>query len=183
MATSGTTVTLTDALDNDSTSGSVVYTYTTTASRPMTVLEGFIHIQASDTDIPLGKVARTRYNRLSVKSSQGLTTQFYYDPQVATPDLYVWPTGQDERNYLVLFTQRTLDDFDSATDSPDYPQEWFLPLAINLAVLLAPKFGLPAQEYRELHLQAETWYDRAREFDDEHGTSIYFQPDFRGEDI
>jgi hypothetical protein len=82
-----------------------------------------------------------------------------------------------------MFGQRTIEDFDSGTDNPDFPQEWYLPLALNLAVLIAPKFGLPRTEYMELQEQADKWYEIAKEFDDELYTSVYFAYDQRGEEL
>ena len=179
----GNTIIITDALVSDIEESAVVYAYTTTANRPMKIMEGYVHIGSSDTDIPIGHVSRTRYNRLSVKSSVGLPTQFYYDPQIAAGNLFVWPTAIDEKDYLVLFAQKTLSDMTSDSDNPEYPQEWYLPMALNLALLLAPKYGTPNDAYSKIRMQAEKWYDAARGFDDELYTSVYFTHDMRGEEL
>ena len=176
-------ITLTAVLADDVIVDAVVYAYTTTADRPMKIMDSYIHLATSNTDIPIGKISRRRYNQLSTKDNTGIINQFYYDPQVTAGKLFVWPTTDDEKNYIVMFVQRTLDDLDSGTDNPDFPQEWYLPLTLNLAVLLATKYGLPATEYREIASQAQAYYEMARGFDEELYTSVYMSPDQRGEDI
>ncbi len=180
---SGSDVTLTDTLTLDIPVGSIVYTYAQKASRPMKVLEGFIRLARSNTDIPLGNISRRRYNRLSVKATQGIVNQFYYDPQIAAGNLSLWPTTDDESNIITLFVQRTLSDLDSGTDNPEYPQEWYMPLAYNLALHLAPKYGIPPQDYAMVERQAITLYERAMGFDEELYTSVYFAVDYRGEEL
>lgn len=179
----GNDVVLSAALPFSVSSGSTVYFFTDRTNRPMKIMESYIHIATSDTDIPMGNISRRRYNRLSVKATEGVTNQFYYDPQIGDGNLFVWPTAQSEADYLIMFVQRTLGDLDTISDNPDYPQEWFLPLALNLAVLIAPKYGVPDQEYFKVRQQAEMYYEMAREFDAETYTNIYFSPDYRGEEI
>ena len=150
------------------------------ADRPLNVLEMYLDLD-SNTTLPICKLSRREYYRLSNRSATGIPTQFYYDKLVKIPTLYVWPVPQKTSTFDV-FIQRTLEDFDAATDEADFPQEWFLPLALGLAVLIAPKYGVPAQEYRQLQFQAETWYERAKDFDSETGTSIFFRPNEKGRD-
>lgn len=176
-------ITLTDTLTVAVDVNAIVYAFTTVADRPMKVMEAYIHLASSNTDIPIGKISRRYYNQLSVKDNVGIINQFYYDPQVSAGQLFVWPTTDDEKNYIVMFVQRTLDDLDAGTDNPDFPQEWYLPLTLNLAVLLATKYGLPATEYREIASQAQAYYEMARGFDEELYTSVYMTPDQRGEDL
>lgn len=177
-------IALADSLENDVSSGSIVFTYTTKANRPMKIMEAFIHLSKGATDIPVGHISRRRYNELSVKTATGLVNQYYYDPQLSpNANLFVWPTGDSADNYLVLFSQKTLSDLDTGSNNPEYPQEWYLPLALTLAVDLAPKYGIPNTEYYKLRDRAEMYYERAKGFDDELYTRVLFRPDMRGEDI
>lgn len=174
-------ITLTDVLVNAAAVGDVVYAYTTKANRPMHLLEGYIHIN-NGTDIPMGQIPRERYFDLSVKDASGISNQFYYDRKVS-PTLFLWPETDDERSYAILLAQRTLEDFDAASDIADFPQEWYLPLAYNLAVLTGPKFGTPSTQFKQIAILAEYYYEMARGYDIEHETSVYFRPDKRGEEI
>lgn len=178
----GNTVTLSDTLDNDTVVGGVVWSYRTKANRPMKIMEAYIHITKSESDIPVGKLSRRKYDELSIKGAQGLINQFYYDPQLNQGNLYVWPTGSDESNYLELVVQRTLEDLDGADDEPDFPQEWFLPLSLGLAVLIGPKVGVEIDVYQEIKSEAQRWYDICKGWDEELYTSVFFRPDPSGYD-
>ena len=169
---SGTTVTLTAALTADVASGAVVYAYTSKANRPMRVLEAVVH---DDFDVPIHIGSREEYFNQSDKGTDSRVNTVYYDPQVTTPKLYVWPQTDDERHYLKLYIQRTLEDFDAAADVPDFPQEWYLPLAYNLAVLIAPKHGKTRTSLETIFSLAEREYQRVKGFDTE-STSIFLAP-------
>lgn len=179
-APSGSTVTLTSALTADVAASSTVYNYTAKANRPMDVIEGFLHMESSETDIPVERISRREYSHMSQKGSTGVVTQMYYDPQLGSSKLYVWPTGNSEEDYLVLFVQKTLSDLDSSTNTAEYPQEWFLPMYLNLALLLAPRYGIPNDVYQKVNQQATYWYETAKGFDSEMNTSLFLTPDYRG---
>lgn len=176
-AVSGNIITLPSTTTVDIDDGAPVYIYNTVASRPMKVMESYLH-QFGGTDIPVEIFARKQYNELSDKSSEGQVLQIYFDPQVSTSYLNVWPVTSDERDILVLFVQRTLETFVDDADTPDYPQEWYMPLAVNLAMHLAPKYGTPENDYRRVRDQADFLYEMAKGFDREWATSMYFEPDF-----
>ena len=85
--------------------------------------------------------SRQEYMSLPQKSTQGPVNVVYYDPQLSNGVLYVWPTGNTNNATLICTFQRPLEDFDTTTDTPDFPQEWYLALVYNLAVNSAPMFG------------------------------------------
>ena len=176
-APAGNVVTLTDAMPAASGIGSVVYSYTSKANRPMAISSGYVHINGG-ADIPLTNVSRSEYYSLANKTSDGLVNQFYYDPQVKTPSVFVWPQSSDETNYIIFIAQRTLEDFDAATDTADFPQEWYLPLSYGLAVLLSPKYGLDPSSHLKLNRIATEWYEKAQGFDQEAYTSLFFRPEY-----
>ena len=171
-APSGSTVTLTAPLTADVASGAVVYAYTSKAKRPMRVLESVIH---DENDTPIHVGSREEYFNQSGKDTDGRVNTIYFDPQVETPKLYVWPQTDDERHYLKLYVQRTLDDVDSAVNEVDFPQEWYLPLAANLAVLLGPKYGKSLNMLAAISAMADREYQRVSGFDTE-AVSIFLAP-------
>ncbi len=178
----GNVVTLQDALEDDVDDGAVVYYYLTTANRPMRVLEAYVH-RKNGSEIPVGKISRVDYYELSRKDTSGQVIQLYQDIQKDNARIYTWPTSNSEQDYLILLCQRTLEDFDSLTDTPDYPQEWYMPLVYNLAMYMAPKFGTPAMDYGRIKEQAQYLYNMARGFDSEQETSMYMKPDAWGLEI
>jgi hypothetical protein len=70
--------------------------------------------------------------------------------------------------------ERVLDDFDAATDDADFPQQWLMPLAWNLAVAIAPKYGVPPQHFQMVAQQAAYWKEVAEGWDRE--CTVFFQP-------
>lgn len=175
----GNVVTLTDNLTFAIPDAAIVYFYTTKAGRPMKIVNGYTRVggNINGTDITLDHLSRDEYQTLSVKDSVGVTTQFYYDPQIGQGSIFPWPTTEDETSFLTLYVQRTLEDFDTAADNPDYPQEWYFPLAYNLAMHSAPKYSIPSNEYYIIERQALELYDRAKDFDEELYTSFRFSPE------
>lgn len=163
---SGSTVTLTTGLDDDASDGAVVYAYTTKAERPMKILNQVVR-DSSGRDIPITQLARSDYINLPNKTSDGSTINIYYDPQITTGKLYVWPETDDTSDYLVLWVQRTLEDFDASSDNPDFPQEWYLPLAWNLAHYSKVKFGVPVQLASQISKAAKELLEEAGSYDTE----------------
>lgn len=94
----------------------------------------------SSREVPIEVGAREDYASLPTKTTQGAPNLVYYDPQRDNGVLYVWPTGDTVNNQLVLTFKRPIEDFDTAGNSPDCPQEWFLCLVFGLAELLLPQY-------------------------------------------
>lgn len=186
------TLTITGTLTATVDAGTTVFTYgvgtsggvDNRARRPMKLLEAYIRDEReSSVDIPVGVISRRRYDRLSTKSTSGQINQAYYDSQTSSGELFVWPTTNDVSDVLLLVVQRTLHDIDTATNSPDYPQEWFLPLAWGLAELEAAKYGVPASERNYIANRSIVLKNEAMGFDEELYTSLFFGVDSRGEEL
>ena len=175
---SGTTVNLTTALDNTVSAGNKIYYYTAAnqMNRPMKIIQGS-RVERSGLSIPLTIMTRFQYVELSDKGADGDSVNIYYDPQIGTGNLYVWTQADDESQYLDLWVQRTLEDFDAAGDNPDFPQEWYLALAYNLAMLTLPKQGVSKSTRDFITAMATKLYNDAEAFDTEHSTFI--QPETR----
>jgi hypothetical protein len=68
------------------------------------------------------------------------------DPDSEAADYLQVLTALDTNVTKVQVTaQEPLMDFDATSNNPDCPQEWFLALAYNLAVLLSPQYGNPVR--------------------------------------
>lgn len=175
-APAGSTVTITNGLASAAADDAVVYAYTTKADRPMKILNQVLR-DSDGRDIPIEKLARSDYIYLPNKTSDGSVINIYYDPQVSTGKLYVWPETDDTSDYLVLWVQRTLEDFDASGDDPDFPQEWYLPLAWNLANYSAVKFGVPVAIASKITKTAKDLLEEAGSYDTE--DYMILQPDTR----
>jgi len=176
-APAGTTITLTTGVDDDAADGAVVYTYTSKANRPMGLVNAVLRDKDTN-DIPIFILDRADYVNLTNKTTDGSVLSIYYDPQVTTGKLFVWPETDDTSTYLVLWVQRTLEDFDAAGNDADFPQEWYLALSYNLAKLLLPKYGADKLRAQLILTGAASFLAEAESYDTE--SYMKFEPDRRG---
>lgn len=153
-APSGATITLTAVLDDDVAVDAHVYTYTTKLQRPLRVMDTYLHSATNDTDIQVQVVAKLDYDLLGRKTQEGIIYQFTYDPQLSNGVGYFAPRFEDGDRVLTIIFQRPFEDFDSSTDTPDFPQEWYDYLTLATAVRLAPTYGLPVQDRQALRAEA-----------------------------
>lgn len=166
-------VTLTATLTDDVTEDANVYTYTTKISRPLWISENGRLSLDGDSEAPFVIRARNDYNNISIKTATGNPNTGFYDPQLTDGKLYVWPTSNNVKNFLILTGKFTIEDFDSATDDADFPQEWYLPLSWNLACAVAPKF-LKQPLNPIMEQKAAMYLDEAVSFDKDFG-NIYIK--------
>jgi len=109
---------------------------------------------------------------LSNKSSTSAASQIYYDPLLTNGKMYVWPACSDVQEYIKFTCKIQIEDFDTGANDADFPQEWMLPLAWNLAVIVAPKFG---KQLDQVFLAtAVSMLQSVKDFDHEN-TSIFIK--------
>lgn len=169
----GTTITLTDVLTGDAASGAYVYAYTTKAPYPYRVLHAILK-NSSSQDRPLTYFTRDQWINQTNKTSNGSIVSWYYDPKNTHGELIVWPQSFNTDDIVVLYAKRVLEDFDADNDA-DFPQDWFLALAYNLALKLCPKYGVSSEVYGMVQAgAAESFFDAGSQ--DTEG-EIQFMPD------
>lgn len=148
--------------------------------RPMRLLK-VIRRDSSDNDIELHKLSQDEYWEQTPKTINGTPNSYFYDPQLTNGVLNVWPvpgTTEATEFTLQILYLKPIDDMDSATDDFEIPQEWYEVLKYGLALRLAPEYGLPIQERRELRRDYLIILEGTEDFDVE-DSSVYFQPDRR----
>lgn len=135
------TTTITTGLASAAASGNRVYAYTTKCNRPVSLL--YAHTRDSggiDNEVELiGEVA---YRMLSNKGSGGRPNQAYYQTTIDNGTLFVWPANAGGVDKMVLISQALVDDFDAASDNPDFPIEWARAIIFGLADDLGPEYGI-----------------------------------------
>lgn len=163
---SSNTITLTDAVTADVDDNATVYYFTDKADNPDRIVNVALR-NNSLNERPIDLMSRQEWSELSNKTYDGSTTQVFFDLRVEDPSLFVWPQTSDPRDILVLWVKRLREDFDIPSNTPDFPQRWYLPLAYNLAVLIGPKFGAPATNpnFKQVKEDAIIWYERAQNYD------------------
>lgn len=175
---SSTQVTITTGVASAAASGKKVYAYTTTAGRPQKIVYAFRR-DTSDIDNEVTLVGEKEYRSQSNKGSAGPPVQLYYQPTMTTGTLYVWPVdGGATWDKLVLIAQYLPDDFDTASNNPQFPIEWGNTLVWNLAAELASEYGLPEREQGRLWQIAEHKLNELLDYDQENA-SVEFAMDLR----
>lgn len=176
-APSGTTVTLASPLTGAASAFAVVVAYQTDIQRPLRILSARRFNFASNLDIPMNPaLSRIDYRELPNKLSTGTPTQYFYDPQIPAGNIYIWPLEVTVVDAIKFTWMRQLQNFDTAANTPNFPQEWLDTLIFNLAFAMAPEFGVPREQYEMIKEQAALYFDTVQGFDRE-PESVYFQVD------
>lgn len=175
-APSGTTVTLTAVTTAAAASGNMVYCYQTKAARPMRITYAYARHQTEFIDVPIQVVTFQEWSGYTTKGSEAnYPLSVAYQPLLDNGTLRIWPQFTTGQYVVVLNAQKVLEDFDASGDTPDFPQEYYLPLVFELACILAPQYGKPVQEQQWLRREADKLLEAVAQNDYEEG-SIYFQP-------
>lgn len=152
-----------------------VYFYTTKAPRPLQIHDPVLRDE-SDNDISVTLISRNEYSTFGNKTTAGTTsTQFYFSPALTNAVIKAYPTPSDSRYRLVYTGEYSIEDVTSANDDFDFPQEWYLAVQLNLAVLLTPSYGSGTVEFKKLKILADEEKLRVMGWDREQ-TSMFIQP-------
>jgi len=163
---------------------------TITAARPLSIVQAWLRDTSTDpVDIPVNIISRDEYNLLSVKTSDGIPNQLFYDPEYdrdasnnganAKGKIYVWPQPDATvvTNYdLYIVSVRPIQDFNAVSDTLDFPQEWFNAVKWNLAYHLSFDYGTPREKQDKIEKIATDALNLALSFDVDQ-TPVLFQPD------
>ncbi len=136
-------ITIADALPAAAASGSLVYAYTDQIERPLRIVNGRRSQLNSNIDTPMIMMSRVDYREQPNKTNTGVITQFFYDPQLVTGQLWLWPNPPDSTLAFKFTWMRSLQDFLTASNTADFPQEWVNTIVWNLAVELIPEYDVP----------------------------------------
>lgn len=173
-----TTITIADATTVATAENRHVYAYTTALPRPVRITHVRLR-NSSDMDRELYQYSRTEYFNLANKETEGTPIGYYYDPQLTTGNMYIYPAPNSVKQRIHFTYERTIEDFDNGTDDPDFPQEWLMALTYNLALNLATKFETERLKVRDqIAPLAFRYLQEALAFDSEH-SQMMIQPDFR----
>lgn len=174
-APAGSTVTLTGTLNSAAASGNQVWAYTSKPSRPLR-LDTPRRRDSALQDVPIFEVSRQEYFDTPNKTSQGKPVNVHYDPQLTNGEVHVWPAPESVDDTIIFTAKMPIEDFDSGTNNPDFPQEWLAGLAWCLADEMALQYEIPADRHQRIMRNA----DRAKAILglwDSEETSVLMQPD------
>lgn len=155
--------------------------YSISNPKPLKVLQAWNHNTTSNVDVPMRIITQAEYNILGNKTSSGNPIQVYYDPRRSNGEMHLFPvpsTTEQSANTIHYVCQIPFEDFNSATDEPDFPQEWYDAITYGLATRLAPEYGVPIADRKTLWQEMSIIKQEALNFGLEEG-SLYFQVDRR----
>jgi len=175
---SSTQITITAATDDTAASGNKVYAYTTKAGRPIKILSAFRR-DKNGIDNEIDIIGEEDYRLQSNKTSDGPPIEVWYHPTLTTGTLYVWPdNGGANWDKIHMSAQYYPDDFDAASDNPEFPAEWGNTLIWCLAAELCSEYGLPEREQGRIWQIAEHKLNELLAFDVENA-SVEFALDYQ----
>lgn len=156
-AASGTTITLANALTDSAASGNAVYVYQTNIIRPLRVVSGRRFAFSGSLDTQMIALSRIDYRNMPNKTNTGTITQYFYDPKGGANTqgtMWLLPAPADISSAFKFTWWRPVQDFDTAVNTPDLPQEWLDALVWNLAYKMAPEYDCPPARYAMIKEQA-----------------------------
>ncbi len=156
--------------------------YTLTVPKTLRVLQAWNHDSTSNVDIPMRILTKQEYNILGNKTSSGNPIQCYHEVQRDQSVLHIFPVPTSTQvgvNTVKIVYHAPFEDFDSSTDNPDFPQEWYDAITYGLACRLAPEYGMPLTERKALWNEMTLIKKDAMDGGLEEG-SLYFGVERRG---
>mgnify|MGYP001574175770 CR=1 FL=1 len=147
-APSGGTVTITASLASAAASGNRVFAYATTAQgrSPIKILTASLRSFDSTnvpTDIPIDAgLLIEGYESIVSKTADSDPTALYYEQTLTDGTVYLDAEPSDVSKIIRMVYLSAIEDFDASTDTPDYPQEYYLFLVMELGKYIAPVFGV-----------------------------------------
>jgi hypothetical protein len=123
--------------------GAQVFAYQTVATQPV-VIETAVLRDIFNQDIPLRYLTIQDYDMLPSKTDPTNISDpgaILYEFGLTNSNLFIDVAGaQDVTKHIVLTYMEAIQDFVNPTDTPEYPQEWFLALCWGLAKEITPMF-------------------------------------------
>lgn len=180
----GTNKTLATAVPSTATAANYIYIHTATAftQKPLKLYSAWRADMASNSrQTPIEIIPFQNINSLLSSDVGSVVTQISYLPSQGSPlssgtsTATIWPRFSGGRYYLLLDCQYPFADFDSSTDEPDFPQEFFEALVYGLAIRLAPEYGYPLEDRMVLKGEADKIKSNAFDFNQEMA-SVFIQP-------
>lgn len=143
---------------------------------PVKLLQAFR--TETNAKIPMEIIAREDFNTLPV-SNTGSPIKVNYQPYVNYGSLSFWPTPTVSNiSTVTLVYQRPYQYFTTSTDTMDFPEEWYASIIYNLAVRLAPEWGVPLPDRQLLIQEAKAYTEDALAVGQE-DASFFIQPERR----
>jgi hypothetical protein len=161
--------------------GQAAYNLSTIAGMtlPQRILDAYIRDQTGN-DVTLTIVSRYDYDTLGQKAQQSVPNQCWYDPQIGAGILTLYDVPADNTHMIHVVIQRQIQDFNLATDTPDFPQEAYRLLKWCLADEISLEYQATKDVRLEINQKATGYRDKffASPLGEEQA-SVFFTPSER----
>lgn len=174
----GLVVTLNAPLPVGASSGAQIFAFQTIAQQPLYIETAILRDQyLNDIDIRILRTAQD-YDMLPNKANpafQSDPTAIYYESGLGQAGtLYIdYGASSDVTKHIVITYMEPVQDFINPTDTPYYPQEWYLALCWGLGKLICPQYNRVWTELMESNATAAMTIARHK---DAEVTTLFFQP-------
>lgn len=130
-------------------------------------------------DLPMEVLTDEEYQDMPLKTTTGIPTTYYFDPQIGGGTLYIWPVLAAVSDETIQYTyQRRFEDIDSPDNDIDIPQEWIETVGYNLAARMLSGYGhLDPSLRNDIRDMATSLLKDAKDADRE--SVIRFEPERR----
>jgi len=171
---SGTTVTLAAALTDSASEDATVKVYVSKAQRPTRILEA--RWKQGNNEIPIQLRDRQDYMIMTNKATTGMPVMFYYDPQLTTGYINLWPAPDTVNATIPMTAAYPISDMDSSSDDFELPVEWYNAITYNLAMAIMGEYAteVSSELKAEVKERAILEFRIARNFDTP--SSVFFVP-------
>jgi len=167
------TITLTAALTDDVAVDNNVYTYTTMSQRPLDIDEACL-VNDAGTETPLYVSTKEEWGNITNPSYNGPPSQIYYDRQLDSGILNVWPRPEKVNNYIKVSCRYPIQDIDAAANDPDFPPELYAPVKFNLAIDISHEYtNIDMNRYRLTKKHADALFNNMSSYDSDYGSIIF----------
>jgi len=131
-----------------------------------------IVLRRDGTDFEVQKISRGEYLTLPAKSTEGRSSQVYFDRQI-TPVMNIWPTPENSTDQLIYYYVQRIEDADTLTNTTDLPFRFYPCMVAGLAYYLSMKRALDRTQLLKSVYEEE--FQRAAD-EDEARTPLKLQP-------
>jgi hypothetical protein len=139
------TITITPALTDSVVAGATIYTYTTKIDQPVRILDARASSGITDAEITTDQLARKDFYNQNIKTTSGITSNWYYSRQLSSGSLKIWPVASSCNQILRFTFIKPQYVPEGASESVQVPPEWYLALKWMLAAQLGMVYSISAE--------------------------------------
>jgi hypothetical protein len=137
------------------------------------------YIRKNNIDRPVEVVGSASYAEISNKTSFGDPITIFFDNKL-TPTIFLYPQVEDVDDVVVHYQKiLRIDDFDVASNTPDFPVHWIAPIVWSVAHDVGIIYKLPSQELRDIEKKADKYLGGILDSTKEYAEFMRISPNLR----